>query len=381
MLDPEALVCQLKENGFSFFSGVPCSYLKGLINCAMDQGDYIAAVNEGDAVAVCAGAYMAGRNAVVMMQNSGLMNAVSPLTSLTQIFHIPVLGFVSLRGDENFPDEPQHELTGKITIPLLELIRIRWDFLSDNPDDAKDQVNRAIRNIGNGESFFFVVRKNTVALYPAPSQKKEPERIPKKVSRSTHDELPKRIDVLRVIDTGKDHRTLILTTTGYTSRELAEMGNAGNHFYLIGSMGCVASLGLGLSLAKPGRFFIAVDGDGALLMRLGSLATIGHYNPKNLLHILLDNNSYESTGGQSTVSDTVDFVGIAASCGYANSVYAHNTEELSRKISAWRENPELTFIHLRIQQGTKEKLGRPTVPPQHMREQAMKFLRSGNDPA
>ena len=92
-----------------------------------------------------------------------------------------------------------------------------------------------------------------------------------------------------------------------TGRELYEIEDSQNNFYMVGSMGCVSSIGLGMSIAKKDKKFIAIDGDGALLMRLGNLATNGYYSPANLLHILLDNHSYDSTGGQMTVSQHNEF--------------------------------------------------------------------------
>ncbi len=374
MLDPGQFVHQLKDQGFSFFSGVPCSYLKGLINSAQDLGEYIIAANEGDAVAVCAGAYMGGKRPVVLMQNSGLTNAISPLTSLCAVFKIPVLAFVSLRGEEGVFDEPQHSLTGRITIPLLELMGITWEYLSDNSEEAARQLDRAARIIEQGEMFAFVVRKGTFAPYPAPRHEGTRVRSTRTEIPPGRDDLPLRSDALDVIRSAKDGHTFLIATTGFTSRELSVTGDDRNEFYMIGSMGCAASIGLGLARARPDRSFITVDGDGALLMRLGSLATIGWYHPKNLLHILLDNNSYESTGGQLTVSGAVDFAGTAASCGYPKAVHAHNLEELFQYLSAWKEDPELTFIHLKIQQGTHENLGRPAALPPQMRERFMQAL-------
>jgi phosphonopyruvate decarboxylase len=375
MLDPGHFVHQLQERGFAFFSGVPCSYLKGFINAAQDLGEYIIAANEGDAVAVCAGAFLGGKKPVVLMQNSGLTNAMSPLTSLCAVFRIPVLVFVSLRGEEGVPDEPQHALTGKITIPLLDLMGIPWEYLSGDPREAAGQLDRAARTIDQGEIFAFVVRKDTFALYPAP--RNEEMRVPSGRTDSPYgeDTLPLRSDALAVIRSAQDSRTFLIATTGYTSREVSVTGTGKNEFSMIGSMGCAASIGLGLALARPDRSFIIVDGDGALLMRLGSLATTGWYRPKNLLHILLDNSSYESTGGQPTVAGVVDFAGTAASCGYPKTVQAHNLEDLRRYVSAWRQDPRLTFIHLKIQQGTLENLGRPATPPPQMRERFMDDLR------
>jgi phosphonopyruvate decarboxylase len=374
MLDPERFINEIRGCGFTFFSGVPCSFLKYLINSAIGSCDYVMAVNEGDAVAICAGAYLAGRKSVVLMQNSGLTNALSPLTSLNHTYRIPVLGLVSLRGEVNIPDEPQHELMGKITGNLLDLIGINWEYLSVKPHEAYNQIKVAAAYIQKGESFFFIVRKDTFLTYPAPVQENQKRKIRKKILKSKGDEFPNRIEILRILKTYKDSNTALLTTTGYSSRELFEIDNTKNNFLMVGSMGCIGSISLGLALVKPDKNFIAIDGDGALLMRLGSLATIGYYQPKNLLHILLDNNSYESTGGQKSVSDNINFIDIASACGYTDSIYVHDLNELLKCVSDWKGNKELTFIHMKISTGTKENLGRPSVLPTQITQQFMEFL-------
>jgi phosphonopyruvate decarboxylase len=374
MLHPGEFISALQESGFSFFSGVPCSYLKSMINCAIDQADYIMAANEGDAVAICAGVYMAGKNPVVLMQNSGLTNAISPLTSLNHIFQIPVLGFVSFRGGEHTHDEPQHELMGKITIPFLELMGIRWEFLSLNQKEAKEQLKKAARCIKRGHSFFFIVRKNTFAEHQNSLQLKDHAKHQKKITKSGSDEFPFRIDVLKTINSTLDRNTALITPTGYTSRELYEIEDSEHNFYMFGSMGCAGSIGLGLSRGKPDKDIVVIDGDGALLMRLGSMSTIGFYEPENLLHIVLDNNSYESTGGQKTASAGVNFIDIAHACGYTNSVYVHTLDELKDHIIKWKNHKELTFMYLKIREGTKEELGRPSITPQMIRQRFMEFL-------
>ncbi|WP_237762775.1 thiamine pyrophosphate-binding protein [Paenibacillus sp. A3] len=151
----------MKNLGFQLFSGVPCSFLKNLINYAINECEYVAAANEGDAVAIASGAYVGGKKSVVLMQNSGLTNAVSPLTSLTYPFRIPLLGFVSLRGEPGIPDEPQHELMGRITTGLLDLMQVEWQYLSNDLEEAKRQLVQADAHIANNRSFFFVVRKGT----------------------------------------------------------------------------------------------------------------------------------------------------------------------------------------------------------------------------
>ena len=99
----------LKKLGFDFYSGVPCSYQTSLINYAVNYCDFVMSSNEGDAVAICSGAALSGKKPVVLMQNSGLGNAVSPLTSLNYTFKIPILGFVSHSSQPKITDEPKHK--------------------------------------------------------------------------------------------------------------------------------------------------------------------------------------------------------------------------------------------------------------------------------
>lgn len=365
---------ELKKMGFRFFSGVPCSFLKNLINYAINDCDYVAATNEGEAVAIAAGAYLAGEKPVVLMQNSGLTNAVSPLVSLNYPFHIPVLGFVSLRGEPGIPDEPQHELMGRITTQMLDLMEIKWEYLSTDFEQAKNQLVRAHSYIERDQTFFFVVKKNTFEKEPLKDQKQRSNLNVLKVGKTKDDQLPTRIEALKLINSLKDDKTVQLATTGKTGRELYEIEDAPNNLYMVGSMGCVSSLGLGLALAKKDKDIVVIEGDGALLMRMGSLATNGYYAPKNMLHILLDNNTHDSTGGQSTVSHNVNFVDIAAACGYSKSIYVHNLEELESCIKDWKREKSLTFLYMKIAKGSKEGLGRPKMKPYEVKERLKVFL-------
>src|SRR6185436_2939180 len=107
----------------------------------------------------------------------------------------------------------------------------------------------------------------------------------------------------------------VVSTTGKLSRELCELDDRDharrNRFYMVGSMGCAAGFGLGVARGRPERSVVVLDGDGALLMKLGTLATIGGYAPSNLHHVVFDNASYDSTGGQRTISPTVDLAAMA----------------------------------------------------------------------
>ncbi len=379
MTDTNKIGTKLGELGYEFYSGVPCSSLKYLINYAINECEYVMAANEGDAVAIASGACLGGKKAVVLFQNSGLTNAVSPLTSLNFCFRIPILGFVSLRGEPGIKDEPQHELMGQITADMLKTMRIDHDYLSNDTDKALKQLEKAGDYLDEGKSFFFIVRKGTftdVELKDVPASKKAETYHGKENRIPGHDKpIPSRYQVLDIINHCSDDQTAILATTGKTGRELYEINDRPGNLYMVGSMGCISSLGLGLAMVKPAKRVIAVDGDGALIMRMGSLATNAFYRPCNLLHILIDNNSYDSTGGQLTVSHTMNFTGVAEASGYPVSLYAHDLEEFEGYIKAFYKKPILTFLYIKVAKGSKKNLGRPTIKPHEVKERLVTFLK------
>lgn len=374
MLDISSFGKSLNDRGFDFYSGVPCSFLKSLINYAINECDYIPATNEGDAVATCAGATLGGRKSIFLCQNSGLTNAMSPLSSLIYTFKIPLLGFVSLRGEPGINDEPQHELMGKITTHLLDNLQIQWQYLAYNIDEAKDQLERANRIIEEGGTFFFIVKKKTFSSLTVNKTVKEPLCQKTLLPKERSDDLPIRSDALKTLIAIRDPKTLLVATTGYTGRELFTIGDHPLNFYMVGSMGCANSLGLGLAYALPHYQIIVIDGDGALLMRLGALATLGNQMPENLFHLLLDNGQHESTGGQSTASPTIDFLQVANGLGYPHAVYLHSLDELSASIECWKESKRLTFAYLKISPGILKNLGRPTITPSEARNRLCRSI-------
>ena len=332
MLDTKEFGEVLQTSGYKFCSGVPCSFLKYFINYSINNLEYIGAANEGDAVAICAGAYLGGRKAIVLMQNSGLTNALSPLTSLNYVFRIPVLGFVSLRGEPGLSDEPQHELLGTITASLLNECKIKHEMLSHDIQEAKLQVKRADEYMAKEKQpFFFIVKKNTFSEEKL-NKSLEFKKCKKELINFDNPSVYFREETLKVISSFKGSDTVLLANTGKAGRELYEIEDIPNNFYMVGSMGCMSSVGLGIALAKPDKKIIVLDGDGGLLMRMGSLATNAAYSPDNMLHILLDNSAHDSTGGQSTVSKNVDFTQIASSSGYTRSIAINNLEELRVQI-------------------------------------------------
>ena len=374
MLSTQLFGAELQRRGYDFFAGVPCSFLKSLINHAINTGCYVAAANEGDAVATAAGAWLGGRKSVVLMQNSGLTNATSPLTSLNAIFRIPVLGFVSLRGEAGVADEPQHQLMGRITTQMLDLMEIHWECLSPDQAEATEQIARADAAVERDETFFFVVKKDTfdkVSLRPRPTP---PVQKGIQQGRTRADAKPLRCDALKTIVAQTKGDTLRLATTGYTGRELCTIEDSAQNLYQVGSMGCVGSLGLGLALARSDKDVVVIDGDGALLMRLGALAVIARHAPPNLLHLVLDNQAYESTGGQATVSGNVDFAALATAAGYPHVFHLHDLADLENCISTWKQNKGLTFARLAIAVGAPGDIARPGLTPAQVKERFRREL-------
>ena len=362
MIEAEQFIQAARDHGFALYAGVPCSYLQSFINYVIDADElrYVGVANEGDAVAIAAGAELGGQRGVVMLQNSGLGNTVSPLTSLTHTFRIPLLLIVTLRGEPGgAPDEPQHQLMGEITTGLFELMGIPWAYFPQEQADVEPVLDDAVASMDRtGRPFALVMRKGSVAktdLQAVPEKRAVTPAKAKAVVAEAH-----RGDILRAVQAAVSASDLVVATTGYTGRELYAADDRPNQLYMVGSMGCALSIGLGLAIGQPARRIIVLDGDGAALMRLGALATVGFERPANLIHLVLDNGIHESTGGQTTVSGSIDFCGLAAACGYPNVTAVTSAEELQAKIRT--ASRELNFIHVPILPGVPE-LPRPEITP------------------
>jgi phosphonopyruvate decarboxylase len=365
MIRAQAFLQRARERGFRLYTGVPCSYLKPFINYVIDSDDlrYVGAANEGDAVAIGAGAELGGMRSAVMFQNSGLGNAINPLSSLTWTFRLPVLLIPTLRGEPGgAPDEPQHELMGAITTRLLEELQVPWEYFPAEEAELEPALDRALDHMESARRpYALVMRKDTVAPHPL---RRKPELRPLAAAPprlGSADPIGARADVLKAVQACARTRDVLLATTGYTGRELYALDDRPNQLYMVGSMGCVASLALGLALARPDLRVLALDGDGAALMRLGGLATVGYERPTNLVHVLLDNQLHESTGGQSTVSHSIDFCAIAAACGYPRAVRAGSLQELARALGSAEPGPH--FVHVPITPGVMPDLPRPKHTP------------------
>lgn len=363
--------------GADFYTGVPDSQLKALCNYLMstygiDPQHHIIAANEGNCTALAAGYHLAtGKVPVVYMQNSGEGNIINPVASLMndKVYGIPCIFVVGWRGEPGVHDEPQHIYQGQVTRTLLDDMDIA-NFVIDK-DSTEEQLSEVMarfrEKLAEGKQVAFVVRKGTLE-YDG------------KV-KYANDNTMLREDIIRHIAeaAGED---LIVSTTGKASRELFEIraskGQTHSHDFLtVGSMGHSSSIALGIALQKPEKKIWIIDGDGAVLMHMGSMALMGANAPKNVVHVVINNGAHETVGGQPTVAGKIDLVQIAKGCGYPEAVSVDSFDQLDKALKEARTKDGLRLIEVKCAIGAREDLGRPTTTAKENKENFMKFLAEG----
>ena len=372
MIQPKDFIEKLRAGGVEFFAGVPDSLLKNFCAYITDNNareKNIIAANEGGAVGLAAGYHLAtGKTGCVYMQNSGEGNAVNPLISLmdADVYKIPLLLIIGWRGEPGVHDEPQHVKQGKVTLSLLEAMGIPYSVLDENWKEQTDEALYAIKET-NG-IYALIVRKGTFEDYKLQNQ------INQDWSLAREEAIKIVVDKLREDD-------IIVSTTGMISRELFEYREAkgqghAHDFLTVGSMGHASQIALGIALQKPNRRVIVFDGDGALLMHMGGLAIIGDYNPKNLVHIVLNNGAHDSVGGQPTVGQKIDVEAIAKAVGYADVILVDNQMSLMAAMNHVNNAviDGVSLINVNVRKGNRKDLGRPTTTPQQNKEALMKEL-------
>jgi phosphonopyruvate decarboxylase len=376
VIPADAFLGPARARGLDFYTGVPCSFLRPIINRVIGDAAtaYVGATSEGEAVAIAAGAWLAGRRTVVMCQNSGLGNAVNPLTSLSFPFRIPTLLVVTWRGQPGLADEPQHELMGRITGALLDTIGVPHRPFPEAEADVAPALDAAeARMRGSDLPFALIMAKD--AVRDDGLEQKPPGARPPGARRDLreHGPRPTRAQVLERFLAVAPADAAVVATTGKCGRELFTLADRAQHLYQVGSMGCASAMGLGVALHVR-RPVVVLDGDGAALMKLGNLATIGSQAPPNLVHVVLDNGAHDSTGGQATVSPSVDFAAVAVAVGYASGTACDDLAGFERALrAAWRE-PGPHLVHARIAPGSLARLGRPTVRPHEVARRFRRFL-------
>lgn len=373
MLDPQAVFEATHRLGFDFFTGVPDSLLKDFCAYVTDHtspASHIIAANEGGAVALAAGHYLAtGRPALVYMQNSGQGNAINPLTSLADeaVFGIPMLLLVGWRGEPGKEDEPQHVTQGRVTLDLFRTLGIDYEVLPDEIVAASRMLERAAETMrAKSAPYALVIRNKTFSSYKLCSQ------------ASTDYEL-NREGALRLVVSAIGCESIVVGTTGGTSRELFELRESAGlshhaDFRTVGCMGHASQIALGIALGRPDRRVFCLDGDGALIMQMGSLAIIGSQSPRNFRHIVFNNGSHDSVGGQPTVAFDIDIPRIARACGYRLAVSADTCADTSRGLATLLDAEGPGLLEIRINKGARANLGRPTKTPAANKREFMQYL-------
>lgn len=362
--------------GAEFYTGVPDSQLKSLCDYLMntygiDPHRHIIAANEGNCTALAAGYHLAtGKIPVVYMQNSGEGNIINPVASLLneKVYAIPMIFIVGWRGEPGIHDEPQHIYQGEVTVKLLEDMDIASFVVSVDTTESElsDVMNNFRKLLSRGKQVAFVIRKG--ALFYEQKVKYENE------NTMVREEIIKHI----VKVSGEDP---IVSTTGKASRELFEIreANGQSHkydFLTVGSMGHSSSIALGVAINKTDTKIWCIDGDGAVLMHMGSIAVLGANAPKNLIHVIINNSAHETVGGMPTVAGSIDLVAVAKACGYPNAVSVNSFEDLDRELEAAKSRNELSLIEVKCSIGARADLGRPTTTALENKQNFMNYLES-----
>lgn len=373
MVTPEVFVKTLHSNGVSFFAGVPDSLLKNVcayITDNVNPDHNIITANEGSAVGVAAGHYLAtGEVPMVYMQNSGIGNAVNPLLSLAdeKVYSIPMLVMIGWRGEPGVHDEPQHVKQGAVTLELLDAMGVPWMVLPEEDTAAATAIGSLVTDCRkSGKPHALVIKKGTFGPY----------KLQKKVS---NDNPVCREDAMKCVVDNIPSDSIIVSTTGKLSRELYEYrdekGQAHeSDFLTVGSMGHSSSIALGIALAKLNRKVLCFDGDGAFIMHMGAISNIGNLAPKNYIHLLFNNGAHESVGGQPTLGFNIDLTTIAKACGYKNAVTVSSIDEIKSTLTEILASKGPSLIEIKVGIKSREDLGRPKSTPIENKKAFMKFI-------
>jgi phosphonopyruvate decarboxylase len=351
------LIDFLIANDILDYTGVPCSIFTSVIDYLENNHKYFTAASEGEAMGIAAGFALANRIPAVLMQNDGFGNAINPLTSLQKIYNLPTLLIISWRGKPGENDAPQHLWSGKTLIDLMNLYEINYIVLEENLEVQKNQIKKLLYEIKEKNTIGALICRKSTFLQ---GQTKLTE---DKVLMTCQEAINIILDEL-------DHKAVVFSTTGGISRELYSISNSNRHFYTLGSMGCVSSIAMGFQL-KMNKRVAVLDGDGSILLHMGTLATIGYYQPERFLHICLDNESHQSTGGQKTVASVINLSDVARECNYRAVKLVTTEQDIRAFIRNWNQNPQLSFLHVKISKQNKLLPKRPSETPVELKKRFM----------
>lgn len=373
MISVERAYQTFLANGVDFFTGVPDSLLKNICAYITDntsKRQHIIAANEGAAVGIAAGYYLASGNLpLVYMQNSGLGNAVNPLLSLTdeKVYSLPMILMIGWRGEPGIKDEPQHKKQGEVTLDLLHTMQIPFVVLDTEEDEALAQIHDVVMSAKiKSTPHAIIIRKDIFSKY--------------KLRHEQSNSYPlSREEALKLVIDHLSSDDAIISTTGKLSRELFEYREAKGQghecdFLTVGSMGHSPSIALGIALANPRKKVFCLDGDGAFIMHMGAISNIGNLSPQNYFHILFNNGSHESVGGQPTLGFQLDIPTIAKACGYQNAFSATSEDDIKEVLQNIATMGGPVLIELKVRIASRDDLGRPTTTPVENKLNFMRFL-------
>jgi phosphonopyruvate decarboxylase len=375
MIRPSFFYDTLKDSGIDFYAGVPDSLLKNLCAYITDHADAahnIIAANEGGAMGLAAGHYLATRQpACVYMQNSGEGNIINPLASLTdqEVYNIPVLLLIGWRGKPGVHDEPQHVKQGKVTTGLLNVMGIDYTVLSKEEEKAEAQIKKAVAYmLATNNCYAFVIEKDTFDAYTLHNVEK-------------NDLTMSREEAIQTVAAALGEKDCIVSTTGMISRELFEYRSAKKQgherdFLTVGSMGHASQIALGIALAQPERRVWCFDGDGAVLMHMGGMAIVASKHPQNYIHVVFNNGAHDSVGGQPTVGLEIDLPHIAEAVGFPYTYSVSQKSDLIEVINEIKAHDCLAFLEVKVKMGNRKDLGRPKTTPIENKEALIRFLRN-----
>ena len=376
MISPKYFYDSLIANGTDFFAGVPDSLLKNFCAYITDNAPadkHIISANEGSATALATGYHFAtGKIPLIYMQNSGEGNMINPLLSIVDpdVYSVPMMIVIGWRGEPGVHDEPQHVKQGKVTCDLLDAMKIPYSILgAGNCNKCLDKaLAKAYEYIkANNAPYALVIKKGTFEDYTLQNN-------------TTVEADMSREEAIEKIMLSAPETAAFVSTTGMASRELYELRDKhgqghSKDFLTVGGMGHASQIALSIAMQKKDRLIYCIDGDGASIMQMGGMATIGTRNPSNMVHIVLNNGAHDSVGGQPTVGRQIDFCGIAKACGYGNVVKASTKEELDAILKDKNTFDKLTFIEVLVRKGARKDLGRPKTTPQENKKAMMEFLK------
>lgn len=373
MISPKFFIEKLASLNIDFFTGVPDSLLKNICAYITDNSsneNNIIAANEGGAVGLAAGYYLATEKIpVVYMQNSGEGNIINPLMSLTdkEVYNIPLLLLIGWRGEPGTKDEPQHVKQGKVTLSLLETMGIKYEILSQNEEECSNQLERAKKYMEEtNEAFALIVQKGVFSDYT--------------LQNKIETEFPlSREEAIKEVTSSIEEDAVIVSTTGMISRELFEYRESVNQghekdFLTVGSMGHASQIALGIAIQKKGNRVYCFDGDGATLMHMGALAITASIQPSNYIHVVFNNGAHDSVGGQPTVGLQMNLPKIAEACGYKKAISVSTIDELKQEIETIKTMNGPILLEIKVKKGARKDLGRPTSTPIQNKKALMSFL-------